>query len=342
MPEKSELFPDRIEVRGAPKNLQPKDWVYFQKEKKRLIPKTNLVNAKNVFVNDEGLAFSLCGTFSQGPCQNKKSNKFNTHRYRLSYLLKRKKIPIKAKSGKYILAFDSKYSGYFHWFADTIPRLMSIQEECKGTILILPCHIHQFHLDSLEVFKFQGFHFLPHLTYSKVPLLLFPELIAPTGNYNGAVMNKIRNEYLSFYNLEAKHPFRIVYISRMKSGKRKIENERELTGLFQKHNVEINFIEDYSFKEQVKLMSETKILISIHGAGLTNMLFMGKGTKILEIRKENDGHNLCYFSLANALKISYYYLWGRPQDVNEDAHTANLDVDPAKLEKLLISMLYDS
>ena len=54
--------------------------------------------------------------------------------------------------------------------------------------------------------------------------------------------------------------------------------------------------EDFSFAEQVKIAFNSKVLVSLHGAGLTNMLFMDKGNYVVELRQENDQINNCYFS----------------------------------------------
>ena len=64
---------------------------------------------------------------------------------------------------------------------------------------------------------------------------------------------------------------------------------------------------DLSFKEQVSIVFHAKCLISNHGAGLTNMLFMEADTAVLEFRHYEDTHNNCYFSLASALNIKYFY-----------------------------------
>lgn len=45
------------------------------------------------------------------------------------------------------------------------------------------------------------------------------------------------------------------------------------------------YAEDLSFDEQRNLFFETKILVTPHGAGLTNVLFMQPGTKVLELKK---------------------------------------------------------
>ena len=41
------------------------------------------------------------------------------------------------------------------------------------------------------------------------------------------------------------------------------------------------YTEELSFAEQVRLFSETRCLVSIHGAGLTNLMFMPPGGHML-------------------------------------------------------------
>jgi hypothetical protein len=48
-------------------------------------------------------------------------------------------------------------------------------------------------------------------------------------------------------------------------------------------------------------------LLSIHGAGLTHMLWMKLGSKVLEIRVKNNINDNCYFTLTSDLNHNYYY-----------------------------------
>ena len=41
--------------------------------------------------------------------------------------------------------------------------------------------------------------------------------------------------------------------------------------------------ENYSFEEQIKIIDNCELLVGIHGAGFTNMVFMNKNTKIVDI-----------------------------------------------------------
>ena len=87
------------------------------------------------------------------------------------------------------------------------------------------------------------------------------------------------------------------------------------------------------------LLADTRVLVSNHGAGLSNMLFMAPGGSVLELRKRGDAHNNCYFALASALNLKYYYQLCDPENPNQDAFSADLIVDATMLRQNLDLML---
>ena len=90
-----------------------------------------------------------------------------------------------------------------------------------------------------------------------------------------------------------------------------------------------------TLQEQIGLFANCSHLAGAHGAGLTNMTFMKKGSKVLEVRQRNDNHNNCYFAMANTLELQYYYFLvdGTPgaSSVQKDDFIVNL----ADFEKTL-------
>ena len=60
-------------------------------------------------------------------------------------------------------------------------------------------------------------------------------------------------------------------------------------------------------------MSRARYVVSNHGAGLTNMLFMKDGARVLELRHVSDYVNNCYFILASALQFDYLYQLCEPK-----------------------------
>ncbi len=89
----------------------------------------------------------------------------------------------------------------------------------------------------------------------------------------------------------------------------------------------------------MRVASGARYMVSNHGAGLTNMLFMKAGGRVLELRHESDRINNCYFTLASALELDYLYQTCTPVVQGEDPHTADLRVDAEKLRDNLRLML---
>ena len=139
---------------------------------------------------------------------------------------------------------------------------------------------------SLNLWKFSTKRFFittphRHSLYN----LLVPSHPALTGNYNHFLINELRHLFVK--DITSK-PTRKVFISRLKASRRKILNEDAVVEFLKTQNWEIHYFEDYSFRKQREIMSKTKYLISLHGAGLTNLLFMKEGGKVLELRNKND------------------------------------------------------
>jgi capsular polysaccharide biosynthesis protein len=69
-------------------------------------------------------------------------------------------------------------------------------------------------------------------------------------------------------------------------------------------------MEDLTLQKQIELAYQARVIIGIHGGGLANICWMNlkKKNVLIELRDQNDDHNNCYFNLANALNINYFYL----------------------------------
>ncbi|XP_041350090.1 EGF domain-specific O-linked N-acetylglucosamine transferase-like [Gigantopelta aegis] len=101
---------------------------------------------------------------------------------------------------------------------------------------------------------------------------------------------------------------------------RNILNANELVaalktvGEFQVINVDFN--RDISFKDQLKISHNSDILIGIHGAGLTHMLFQPDWAVIMEIYNCEDSG--CYFDLSRLRGLKYMTWERKDKMVQED------------------------
>ena len=96
------------------------------------------------------------------------------------------------------------------------------------------------------------------------------------------------------------------------------------------------------FADQVRTMREAAVLVGVHGANLTNMLFMAPQAIVIELMNENTlVLNDCYYCLSSALDLAYYNLpCQRVMKVGEyDSNDLDLVVNPETLRHLLDSLI---
>jgi hypothetical protein len=117
--------------------------------------------------------------------------------------------------------------------------------------------------------------------------------------------HKILNSYFSSFKGEIKND-NYVYISRKKS-KRSPANENEIEKLFRKYDFTILYMEDLNLFEQISIISSCSILAGVHGAGLSHLIWMSSGAKVLDIYNENYWTE-CFHRVAHISGVEYHHL----------------------------------
>lgn len=228
---------------------------------------------------------------------------------------------------------DSWGAGYFHWFVDTLQRYIMCLNEDKNAILLIPEHFKHisYITASLKLFNFSH-KFISNNSPILINILLIPPFIKPRGTFIRESIYQLRQLALS--TLKDNIDFKYLYISRKKARIRHVENELEVIDLMNKLNILVVFLEDLIWEKQFELFCQCKLLISLHGAGLTNMLFMPNDSKIIEIKMKGSDDQVCYYEMASILEFKYYYLLANPATETDHPHDGNCFVDIKKLKTL--------
>lgn len=320
-------------ARKPPVNLEEKDHWLFCHEYDIDIAATSIVILKRALTNEQ-LHFS----------ENIKEHSVAAHNsvfFKTSSTGFFKKIMsgrLKFFATPHALITDSWSGGYFHWVADCLPRLQVLSNAGAVAPLLLPTFLKTFPFvqESLDMLKVPHYRFLKPFHWYLHSRLQFPVHLAATGNYNDIIMRQLRQRFNEGFD---DVPQQKIYISRRNAGRRRLINEVDILAQLEARGFTIVFCENMSFLQQVQLFRRTKYLVSNHGAGLTNMLFMPAGGSVLELRRADDRHNNCYFSLAAAMQLNYHYLLCDASNESEDSHHANLKIHPAAFEHTLNNFL---
>jgi hypothetical protein len=335
-----------IATRKLPINFNQADISLFEHELKKTISSTTLLKWTNVTVTSDGILFCGCRVLPESFSYF--INPWTGSTNELKLLVKNHLYLFKKYKKQYQDVFwitDDLSHYYFHWMMDALPRLFTIRKQLDNATLLLPSRYsnHEFIVSSLKPFSIHDVKFVKENLRCKN--FKMPTYTARTGNYNESLIRGLRTLYTDFYQNIGSDRYRSnkVYISRGNVPYRKVFNEEECITILEEYGFKTVYFEDHSFEEQVKIALGTQYLIANHGAGLTNMLFMKSGCSVLELRQIRDAHNNCYFALASALELKYFYQLC-DSDNGEDAPadgppTGNLIVDCQILRKNIEKML---
>lgn len=226
---------------------------------------------------------------------------------------------------------DEWSHGYFHWFVDVLQRYFSVEYH-DDYVLLLPQRYAEiaYVTESLKWLKISH-RFIGPKEIVHVGKLVLPTYYKPRGTVFKSLINHIASVVKHDGNIERSR----VYISRKYAHRRKVSNEDEVFQVMDCQGFRIVYLEQLSWLEQLGILKKTSIIVGLHGAGLTNMLFMPPGSTVLEIKMTGSDKQVCYKELANALGHQYNLLWAPPDDSNADPHTGNVIVNTDKLKHII-------
>lgn len=228
---------------------------------------------------------------------------------------------------------DDWSGGYFHWLTDVCPKLVAWKSSKYEPLpLLLPIQLNEFDFvtKSLDLLGFEPLWYEPcERIFVRNLWIIGPT--AKTGNYRSALIQEVSHQILEKLASSTENSIftdNLYYISRKDANRRFLVNEDSIISLLSSVGIQSIVLAGFSLADQVHTFLNCTLMVSIHGNGLTNMMWMPPGSSVIEIRRSGDSTNNCYFSLAEALGHKYYYIQAPSVDVVQDTHTANLIVDP--------------
>lgn len=203
------------------------------------------------------------------------------------------------------LIITSRWSeNYYHWMTEIIARLSLVDKVNHNIDTIVINHmVNQFQKDTIrflnlnkKIVETKRNHFF------EVENGIIPQL-ENIDSYRVFYLRKV------FKNLMVKDATQYVYISRVNSKSRKIINETEFDNVLKRLGIKNIRLEFENFEQQVRLIHNAKLIISPHGAGLTNLIFAQPGTKVIEFipEKRFSKHFIKISSILNLTHIIIRY-----------------------------------
>ncbi len=239
---------------------------------------------------------------------------------------------------------------YSHWLFDVLPRLALCEK-----ILNLE-EINFFLFPNLEL-KFQketilalGLSYNKCLSSKKFRHISSNKIIVTDHPYclNNDASKDIRNMplWISKWLVNKFSKFQIkdqnlpskIYIDRSDSitdtkNMRKILNETELLDVLEKKNFKKIKLSKISFEKQVQLFYNADIIVGLHGAGFSNIIFCKSNTKIVEFRNSDQVKQ--YENLAIKNNLNYKSIVCKPQNTLSNYQNAHISIPLDKIIKII-------
>ena len=328
--------------RKLPENFQEVHLPYFSHALEITLPETGCQSFNNYFILfKNGILMTPLKIEKQSLLYDKRLKETGLKYSFLKFILKsliKNKIGLLKQRREYVTIINEWTNSYFHWCSEALPKLMvAISNGYKPVVLLPEIYNSSFQRRSLELLNVEYQYFSANILVGKG--IILPGRLAPyPAPYNPIVMKNL----ISLLKLPVENKLnkgKRIYVSRQSAGKRKVNNEEQVVELLRKFEFCILETENFDLAEQISIMHHVEIFISIHGAGLTNIMFCKPGTKVLELSLQNQAHDKCYFTLANEMNLSYYYQFCKSVDSKEDYHSSDLVVDMQELNSNLLKLI---
>lgn len=320
------------EHRLLPHNLKPKDAALFSHELKVSFEPSHYVSFEDVtilggsFFQSHRLFKYQSSPSTGAPARSKKSTikDLLSLRFRQVHL------------NECLWIHDEWSTNYFHWMTDCLQKLQAWIDSgnlCRKVYLPPALASIEYVTSSLNCLGFE-----PIVSRNtKVDRLIYIENVASSGNYRHSLLLPVINTLKSCLSdsKNTSEPSQYLYISRRDASRRVLTNDAEVTSFLARHQFQVLTLSSLTLGQQISALKDSTILISLHGAGLTNMIWMRRGSHVIEIRKRSDCKNNCYFSLASLLQHNYYYILADDESESDDILDSALKVDISSLTEIL-------
>jgi hypothetical protein len=246
-------------------------------------------------------------------------------------------------AGEVHVVTNQRPENYCRWWLDTISKYYLFETfplddgpARPPSVTLTPPLTSAFHKASLDLMGYAPGPSLPPRRLVRGDLLISKGLTSGGGQNISPLVRDFGAFVLNRSGLGAligQPGGRKVYISRQFTGMRRILNEAVLRKALKQRGFEIVVLEKLAMADQMRVFAEADVIISPHGAGLTNVIFCNAGTLLIEIFPDIGVHSSSFRRISTHMDMDYA-LYAAPSDLDGKHRipgNADLTVDVAHL-----------
>lgn len=313
------IFKNKLKVKKFIDIKDPENKIFLTKINKKIYKVYLIKNAKIIQAGEQSLAVlkgnNLIEELSFQSEELIRKNIYFNKIFKKNYLtLFKKKIKGTSLS---LLQDTSQKRNYFHFLFDSISKLFLIKKIKYDNILI-PSLKYKFQKEIINILNLKK----KIIDCEKIKILDLEKLIVidhPYWDLNKSwnecsknipkwVIKFLRKKFISYASRKKFNKNIFIDRSDTKSIYGKLENNEEVKKYIIKKNFDIFKLSNFSFLDQIKIFRDAKIILSPHGAGLSNLIFCKPKTKILRFKQKQ--HNVyCFDNIIKYNNLIIKNLW---------------------------------
>jgi capsular polysaccharide biosynthesis protein len=222
---------------------------------------------------------------------------------------------VRFKAGWYTsLTCPTSYN-FFHWIMECLPRLAVLERYIKlFDGIIIPEGSRPFHYESLRALGIDDNCLIEASSHSHLRAEhFFTTDYSARDNPPPWLHRWYKEKFIQPLGLKVK-PGRKVYISRADAVRRKASNYEEIEKMVSALGFEVVTLSQLSFAEQAKVFHTSDFIVGEHGAGLANLVFCRKGTKVIEILSAFWMYP-CFYAIAVSAGLEYHFFVAGAEEI---------------------------
>jgi hypothetical protein len=245
-------------------------------------------------------------------------------------------------NGIIVYLSDPNPANYFHWMCRVLPllqiyhRFYGLEIQDIDAFYIGKFNSRNFHKESFERLGIAEAKLIQNACKSDK---LVAAIVNKSTEYGESLSKDSylfsRNLFLDAIPVSSNHSKQRIYVERGLTAIRKIINENEIIQLLKRYGFTTVSMDGKAIREQATLFSQAEAIVAVHGAALTNLLFIQPETKVIELMPYGYTHN-CFHIIANYGQANYFCLQSEATTIENrlDRRCLNLYIDPQKLDTL--------
>jgi hypothetical protein len=220
------------------------------------------------------------------------------------------RLPPNGEDGYVLCRFD----GYFHFVAESLVTLL-YSLKMKPNACVVVCRNDyervRYFREYIDTLKEQGK--IRNLQLVDADFVSVERLVFTAFEPDAGMLCKESVDLLkeTFGDMLTKQGGKRVFLTR--KGRRRFDNQDAIENTLQTLGLDVVDTDGMSVREQMELFGASDLIVSNHGAGLTNLVWGRPGTAVVELFSEK-WPNDCYFRLATLKGMRYRSMMANPSD----------------------------